>query len=300
MIGRKARDDYSSVLGYHLSWLYLLLLVVMLLSPVFYVMYISFNEFGFGARRYVFTLDWYRVIFSDKLMLGALGWTMKLAVCTTVLVIPMALLTAKLYKSTTQKVPIVFLMLAPLFVASDILGSALLVFFKNLNKSFESLSDWMGNEWFYGWFELGFLTALIGLIIYTIPYAFIVILITMGRYREQQTEAARACGASAWRAFWDVEFPQIRAGVFSACAFTMILCFNEYTRTSLLKGGFDTFTTVLVSQMLNEGMSEQSYAMSSFVSFVAIAVIGSIILYTLRQSERLSREARQKAEPVAS
>ena len=122
----------------------------------------------------------------------------------------------------------------------------------------------------------------------------------MGRYRTEQTEAARACGASGWRAFWDIEFPQIRAGVFSACSFTVILCFNEYTRTSLLKGGFDTFTTVLVSQMLNEGMSEQSYAMSSFVSFVAIALIGSIILYTLIRAETISREARAKAEPVMS
>ena len=80
----------------------------------------------------------------------------------------------------------------------------------------------------------------------------------------------------------------------------MILCFNEYTRTSLLKGGFDTFTTVLVSQMLNEGMSEQSYAMSSLVSFVAIAVIGAIILITLIRTDKLDVEARAKAQPVTS
>ncbi len=50
--------------------------------------------------------------------------------------------------------------------------------------------------------------------------------------------------------------------------------------------------------MLNEGVSEQSYAMSSFVSFVAIAVIGLIIVYTLIMSERLQREARAKAQPL--
>jgi len=293
------RDDYSSEWGYRLNWLYLLLIVVALLSPVFYVMYISFNENGFGARHYVFTLDWYKLIFSDKLMLNALGWTMKLAICTMLITVPFAVLGAKLYKSAQRhKVWIVFLMLAPLFVAADILGSALLVFFKNLANALEAFSDYLGNEWFYGWADLGFGTALIGLIIYTIPYAFIVVLITMGRYRDQQTEAARACGATGWRAFWDIEFPQIRAGVFSACAFTVILSFNEYTRTSLLKGGFDTFTTVLVSQMLNEGMSEQSYAMSSFVSYIAIGVIGSIILFTLIRSESLTRQERAKAQPL--
>ena len=144
------------------------------------------------------------------------------------------------------------------------------------------------------------MTAVIGLIIYTLPYVFIVILITMARYRDQQTEAARACGATAWQAFWQVEYPQIRPGVLSSCAFAVILTFNEYTRTSLLKGGFDTFTSLLISQMLNEGMSEQSYAMSSLVSFIAIAVIGFIILYTLIQAERLEQQSRDKVEPIGA
>lgn len=293
-------DDYSNPWAHRLQWLYLLLVVVMLMSPVFYVMFVSFNENGFGAATYVFTFDWYLVILSDKLMLNALGWTLALAACTTVVAVPFAILAAKFYKSTRHKVLVVFLMLSPLFVASDIFGSALLVYFKNLNKAFTWLGDAVGVEYMDSWFELGFSSAWIGLIIYTIPYAFIVVLITMGRYRQEQTEAARACGASAWRAFWDIEFPQIRPGVFSACAFCVILCFNEYTRTSLLKGGFDTFTTVLVSQMLNEGMSEQSYAMSSVVSFIAIAVIGGIIVLTMVRSDALSREARAKNEPAGA
>ncbi len=293
-------NDYENIWAHRAKWAYLLLIVVTLMSPVFYVMYISFNLNGFGAAEYVFTWKWYGQVFSDRLLMQALKWTMSLAVVTTLIAVPMALVAAKFYKATSNQLLVVFLMLAPLFVAPDILGSALLVFFKNLNGTFQWLGDMLGVSFMDGWFRLSFLTALIGLIIYTIPYSFIVILITMGRYRNEQTEAARACGANGWRAFWDIEFPQIRAGVFSASLFTVILCFNEYTRTSLLKGGFDTFTTVLVSQMLNEGMSEQSYAMSSFVSFVAVALIGSIILYTLIRAETISREARAKAEPVMS
>ena len=291
-------NDYENIWLHRAKWAYMLLVVFTLMSPVFYVMYISFNQNGFGAAEYVFTWRWYGLIFSDVLLMNALRWTLLLAFVTTVITVPMALLAAKFYKTTSAKLLVVFLMLAPLFVAPDILGSALLVFFKSLNASFKWLGDALGTSAMDGWFRLNFFTALIGLIIYTIPYAFIVILITMGRYNPEQTQAARACGASGWRAFWDIEFPQIRAGVFSACSFTVILCFNEYTRTSLLKGGFDTFTTVLISQMLNEGMSEPSYAMSSFVSFVAIGIIGSIILYTLIRSEALAREARLKAEPA--
>jgi spermidine/putrescine transport system permease protein len=293
-------NDYDNPWLHKLKWTYLLLIVLTLMIPVLYVMYVSFNANGFGANEYRFTLEWYGLIFSDELLIGALRWTLALAVVVTVIAVPMALLAAKYYEAADNKLFPVFLLLAPLFVPPDILGSALLVSFKNLNAVFIWIGDILGIGLFDGWFQLSFLTAAIGLIIYTIPYSFVVILITMGRYRKEQTEAARACGANGWRAFWDIEFPQIRAGVFSASAFTVILVFNEYTRTSLLKGGFDTFTTVLISQMLNTGMSPQSYAMSALISFVAIAAIGSIIIFTLVRGEALSRVARAKSEPVMS
>jgi spermidine/putrescine transport system permease protein len=40
--------------------------------------------------------------------------------------------------------------------------------------------------------------------------------------------------------------------------------------------------------------------MSSLVSFVAIALIGGIIIYTMLRSEILQKEARVKAAPVMS
>ncbi len=292
------RDDYSSELGHGAKWAYLLSIVGALLAPVFYIVYISFNEHGFSARIYEFTTDWYRVVLGDIMLVASLKWTFYLALAAVVTAVPMGLMAAKLYKRTLHKVAFVTLMLAPLFVPADIMASSLLVFFRNVNGVFELLGEALGWEWLTHWFELGFLTALIGQILYTLPYAFVIILITMSRYHPQQTEAARGCGATGWQAFWQVEFPQIRAGVFSACAFVVILSFNEATRTALLKGGFDTFANVLVSQMLNVGMSGESYAMAGIMSIVAMTVIGGFLIYTLVRSERLERVARAKAEPL--
>ncbi len=291
------QDDYTSPWVVRFGWIYLLAIVAALMVPVFYNFYISFNEYGFGAANYKATLDWYITVFEDRLLVNAFVWTLGLAVMTVVIVIPMGLSAAKLFKQLTNKVWLVALMLLPLFVPADIFASAMLVFFKNLNGLFTWLSEMTGLGFLSTWFELGVTTAVIGLVVYTLPYVFIVILITMGRYHPEQTEAARSCGATAWQAFWQVEFPQIRAGIFSACAFVVILTFNEYTRTSMLKGGFDTFTTVLVSQMLNTGMSEQSYAMGGIVSAVAIVIIGSIIIITLVQQEQMARRERAVAEP---
>jgi spermidine/putrescine transport system permease protein len=294
------RDDYGNIWFHRAKWAYLLGLVVALLLPVFYVIYVSFNEHGFAARIYDFTFEWYAIVLGDKILVASLEWTGYLALASVATSVPMGLLAAKFYKQTRRKVGFVTLMLLPLFVPADIMGSSLLVYFKNLRVMFEWLSDSLGVSWFHGWFELGFMTAWIGQVLYTVPYAFVVILITMSRYRSQQTEAARGCGASAWQAFWQIEFPQIKVGVFSSCAFVAILSFNEAPRTALLKGGFDTFSNVLVAQMLNIGMSEESYAMAGTMSLVSIIVIGSIVIYTLARTERLERERRAKAEPVMS
>lgn len=294
------QDEFGNPWTYVAKWAYLILIVLALLAPTFYVIYVSFNEHGFAARIYDFTFDWYKVVFGDTMLVSSLSWTGYLALAVVFTAVPMGVVAAKFYKRSRRKVLFVTLMLSPLFVPADIMASSLLVYFKYLNKFFEALGETLGVSWFDSWFQSGFLTALIGQIVYTLPYAFVVILITMSRYREQQTEAARGCGATAWQAFWQVEFPQIRVGIFSACAFVTILSFNEATRTALLKGGFDTFSNVLVSQMMNVGMSEESYAMAGMMSMVSMAVIGSILIFTMVRSGRLEREVRAKAQPMMS
>ncbi len=92
------RDDYTSFWGHRLKWTYLLAVVAALLSPVFYVIVISFNEHGFGARIYEFTFDWYRLVFTDKVLLESLQWTGYLAVATVAVAVPMGVLAAKFYR----------------------------------------------------------------------------------------------------------------------------------------------------------------------------------------------------------
>lgn len=169
----------------------MLLAVFALMSPVFYIIAISFNEHGFGARIYEFAVEWYEVVLTETIMVESFKWTLYLCAATVLTTVPMALVAAKFYRSVKRQIPFLVLMLTPLFVPADIMGSALLVYFKILSGMFESLSNALGVTWFHGWFDLGFLTALVGLIVYTLPYVFLVILITMSRYRGQQTEAAR-------------------------------------------------------------------------------------------------------------
>ncbi len=50
--------DYRNSLNYWSMWIYVIATVFALLLPVFYIIYISFNEHGFGSPLYGLTWDW--------------------------------------------------------------------------------------------------------------------------------------------------------------------------------------------------------------------------------------------------
>ncbi len=155
------RDEFASLLSYRLKWLYLLSVVVLLMVPVLYNLVISFNEFGFGAARYQFTLDWYAAVLQDAQLLSAMSWTLLLALATMIVVIPFGILSARLFRQLKNKLWLLALMLLPLFVPADIFASSMLVFFKNLNSVFAWLAESTGLGFLETWFDLGFITAVI-------------------------------------------------------------------------------------------------------------------------------------------
>ncbi|MBT3534302.1 MAG: ABC transporter permease, partial [Rhodospirillaceae bacterium] len=72
------QDEYGNIWSYRAKWGYLLAVVAALMAPVFYVIYISFNEHGFGARIYQFTFEWYRLVLNDTMLVASLEWTLYL------------------------------------------------------------------------------------------------------------------------------------------------------------------------------------------------------------------------------
>ena len=82
------QDDIGSIWAYRAKWTYLLAIVALLLLPVFYVVYVSFNEHGFAARIYEFTFDWYRVVLGDTVLVASLEWTGYLALCAVAVSMP--------------------------------------------------------------------------------------------------------------------------------------------------------------------------------------------------------------------
>ncbi|MFP5406300.1 MAG: ABC transporter permease [Gammaproteobacteria bacterium] len=110
-------------------------------------------------------------------------------------------------------------------------------------------------------------------VLWALPFAFLVVLTAMSNFDTVQLEAAWMLGSNRWRAFWNIEFPSIRPGIVGAAAFSMILSFNETSRTSLVQGINNTVQTYIWSTYKQVGLSPTLYALMTVLIVVTLALV---------------------------
>lgn len=77
-------------------------------------------------------------------------------------------------------------------------------------------------------------------VVWTLPFGFLVMMAVFNRFDERLEEAARDMGATEWVVFKEVTLPLILPGVVAAGLFGFTLSYDEFARTTLLSGEFNT------------------------------------------------------------
>jgi putative spermidine/putrescine transport system permease protein len=82
------------------------------------------------------------------------------------------------------------------------------------------------------WYTVGLLMHLV----YTLPFAFVILLATLNRLDRSLEEASYALGANPWQTFRRVTLPLVSLGVLSSMLFSFTLSYDEYSRSLLTVG----------------------------------------------------------------
>lgn len=118
--------------------------------------------------------------------------------------------------------------------------------------------------------ELGVLIAMVHVML---PFAVLPMLTNMRGISDNYTQAARGLGASEWRAFREVYFPQTLPGVLSGGLLVFVLSLGFYVTPALLGGGrvmmISEYITYQIQEFLNWGLG----AALSVVLLIATAVV---------------------------
>ena len=77
-------------------------------------------------------------------------------------------------------------------------------------------------------------------VVWTLPFGFLVMMAVFNRFDVSLEEAARDMGADEWTVFKEVTFPLILPGIVAAGLFGFTLSYDEFARTTLLAGEYNT------------------------------------------------------------
>jgi len=250
------------------------LLFAFLYAPIAIVVLFSFNAARFGAGWKGFTLEWYSVLFQNKLALEAVRNTLLLAVCSTLVATVLGTMLG--YALRRFEFPgrrlLGRLLHVPVFVPDVVMAVSLLLLFK------------LAREWF-GIFELGLTTMALAHVTFQIPFVAIVVRSRMAGLDPSLEEAAHDLGATAGQAFRHVTLPLMMPGVLAGAMLAFTLSLDDFVVSFFTSGPGATTLPVLIYSSVKRGVTPDINALSTFIiALSALATVGVTLLQRRREA----------------
>jgi putative spermidine/putrescine transport system permease protein len=110
-------------------------------------------------------------------------------------------------------------------------------------------------------------------VVWTLPFGFLVMMAVFNRFDESLEEAARDMGANEWTVFKEITLPLIIPGVVAAGLFGFTLSYDEFARTTLLAGEFNTLPLDINASM-TQRIRPTLFALGTASTLFSICMIG--------------------------
>lgn len=107
---------------------------------------------------------------------------------------------------------------------------------------------------------------------WTVPFAFLIMLGIFNRFNPAYEEAARDLGANDFKTFWEVVFPLIFASLLGIGILMFTLSYDEFTRTSLVSGQYNTLPLEIFGMTTNV-TSPALYALGTLTTLFSFTMI---------------------------
>lgn len=258
------------------AWLYVLLILILifLVMPVFIVIPMSFS-----SSRYLdfppaaWSLRWYYRLFNSVGWYGALIVSLKLAVMSSIIAMPIGVAAAyALHVSDSRGAralrSILFL---PLMIPHIVLAIGILYLYARM--------DVLGS----------FVSLLVVHIMLVLPFVIITTSAGLRSFDMSQELAARTFGCTRLQAFVKVTFPQIKGSILSGVFFAFVTSLDEVViGLFVATGSNQTITKVMFASLRDE--SDPTVAAVSTVLIVGSLIVVAVgflpALWRSRQSFR--------------
>lgn len=239
---------------------YICFIFIFLYAPIATLIILSFNASKTRAKWGGFTLNWYRSLFQDEVILQALWNTLLIAVLSSLIAVIIGTAACIAMQSMKRKMRTVLMGITniPMLNADIVTGISLMLLYISFGIRF------------------GFSTILLSHITFNIPYVILSVMPRMKQLNPHTYEAALDLGASNIQAFFKVIFPEILPGIMTGFLMAFTMSLDDFIITHFTKGaGIDTLSTKIYSEV-KKGIKPEMYALSTII-FVAVILLLIIV-----------------------
>lgn len=203
------------------------------------------------------TLEWYRRILSNRVVLEAFEQSLKVGFWSTLVSTLLGTMAALAIERTRFPGRRIFDAVThlPLIMPEIVMGLALLIWFVTLRIT------------------LGTLSIVLAHVTFSLSYVIITVKARLAGFDESLEEAARDLGATPWQAFRQVTFPLIWPGVLSGALMAFTLSFDDFLITFFTAGvGSDTLPLKIYA-MIKFGVSPEINALSTLMLGATLLIV---------------------------
>lgn len=260
--------------AFTIQMLMLAVLYVFLYTPIFYVIYVSFQANSVWPFPPELTLEHFRRLMESRDFHSGFINSLSIGMGTGMLSCTFATMAAIgiLRYRTRFRGVITMLYLSPLFIAHVLIGISSLMFNRTLLGLPGNVSS-----------------AILANTTYATAFAFLVVLAQLARYDWRYDEVAMVFGARPHQTFRHVTLPLIWPAMLGAFIVSFLLAFNNLEISFYNLGAVPTLPT-LAWGSLRHGISEELYALASVINVVVFIFFA--VLYALMRAGILRVEYR--------
>lgn len=251
---------FLKVLWKVLKIVIIVLTIVMLYSSIFMIALQSFNGSKSTTEFTHFTFDWYKQMFSNRLLNQAIKNTFTVSILATLISTVLGTLIAIgiFYLPQKARQKILLLNNIPLLNADIVTGITLMLLFSMVLGIFP--------------YFFGLPTLLLAHVFFTLPYIILSVIPKLKEMDPNTMDAAQDLGLKPLKSIWKVIVPAVKSGIFSGLVLAFTISFEDFAVSYFTTGnGFDNMSIWIYSSIGKRSLFPGVYAFSTLLT------LGSII-----------------------
>lgn len=248
--------------------------------PLCMTIALSFQETQYYQVQWVWSLETWTEVFTTGYFWSIIWNTILMAFACVILCavigfpIAYALVTRFQRWQTTIKILLVFA-----FLTDAVLKTFGWVVFLDQSGPANFILNFLGLPNLPDWILYSQFSALFGMVYTLLPFSIFTIFLSVDMIDRDLLRAAYDCGASKFRAFWEVTLPLCKNGLMAGALLVFVLSLGSFLEPKVLGGGKNPMAAELIRQTFETRIN---WPLGSALTIVVITITVFTILFVSR------------------